>query len=94
VLSPIAAPQANAIAERLIGTLRRECLDHGIVVNERRLRHVLRDFIHHDNAARPHQALALQVPDQQSRARPAMSGRIVSRPVLAGLTHEYEWEAG
>ena len=93
VLSPIATPQANAIAERWIGTLRRECLDHVIVVNERHLRHVLRDCIHHYNAARPHQAIALQVPDQQSRARPATSGRIVSRPVLAGLTHEYEWEA-
>ena len=93
VLTPIAAPQANGIAERLIGTRRRECLDHVIVVNQRHLQHVLRDFIRHYNAARPHQALDLQVPEAQPRASPATSSRIVSRPVLGGLTHEYEWEA-
>ena len=93
VLTPIATPQANAIAEHLIGTLRRECLDHLIVVNERHLRHVLGDFIRHYNAARPHQALQLQVPDERARASPANIGRIVSRPVLGGLTHEYEREA-
>ena len=93
VLTPIATPQANGIAERLIGTLRRECLDHVIVVNEHHLRHVLRDFIRHDNEARPHQALALQVPAAPSRASPATSSRIRSRPVLGGLTHEYEREA-
>ena len=83
----------GSIAERLIGTLRRECLDHVIIVNERHVRHVLRDFIRHDNAARPHQALDLQVPEAQPRASPAASRRIVSRPVLGGLMHEYEWEA-
>ena len=93
VLTPIATPQANAIAERLVGTLRRECLDHIIVVNERYLRHVLCDFVRHYNEARPHQALELEVPEQQPRVSPATSGRIVNRPVLAGLTHEYEREA-
>ena len=93
VLSPIATPQANGIAERLVGTLRRECLDHIVVVNERHLRHVLRDFVAHYNEARPHQALALQVPEEGARASPKTAGHIVSRPVLAGLTHEYEWEA-
>ncbi len=93
VLTPIATPQANAIAERVVGTLRRECLDHVIVVNERHLRHVLREFVRHYNEARPHQALELQVPDEQSRASPAATGRIVSWPVLDGLTHEYEREA-
>ncbi len=93
VLTPIATPQANAIAERVVGTLRRECLDHVIVVNERHLRRVLREFVQHYNEARPHQALELQVPDEQSRASPAAAGRIVSWPVLGGLTHEYEREA-
>ena len=93
VLTPIATPQAHGIAERLIGTLRRECLDHVIVVNQRHLRHVLRDFSRPYHEARPHRALALQVPDAPSRASPATSSRILSRPVLGGLTHEYEWEA-
>ncbi|MDA1061543.1 MAG: integrase core domain-containing protein [Chloroflexi bacterium] len=90
VLTPIATPQANGIAERLIGTLRRECFDHVIIVNERHLRNVLREFVEHHNEARPHQALELRVPHEQPRARPAASGRIVSRPVLGGLTHEYD----
>jgi transposase InsO family protein len=76
-----------------VGTLRRECLDHVIVVNERHLRRVLREFVGHYNEARPHQALGLQAPDEQSRTSPAATGRIVSWPVLGGLTHEYEREA-
>ena len=52
VLTPIASPQANAIAERLVGTLRRECLDHMIVLNERHLRHVLHEFVRHYNDSR------------------------------------------
>lgn len=93
VLTPFATPQATGIAERLVGTLRRECLDHVIVVNERHLWHVLREFVRHDNEDRPHQALELQVSHELPRASPATAGRIVSRPVLGGLTHEYGREA-
>ena len=63
VLTPIATPQANGIAERLVDTLRRECLDHIIVMNERHLRYVLREFVRQYNAARPHQTLELDVPE-------------------------------
>ena len=90
MLTPIATPQANGIAERLIGTLRREYLDRVIVVNERHLRYLLREFARHYNEDRPHQALELRVPLEQPRASPATNERIVSRPVLGGLTHEYE----
>ena len=93
VLTPIATPQANAIAERLSGTFRRECLDHMIIVNERHLRHVLREFVRHYNGARPHQALELDVPDAEPGPPPSASGRVISRAVLGGLTHEYEREA-
>ena len=57
VLTAVRAPQANAIAERVVGTLRRECLDHLIIVNERHLRLVLREYVAHYNHVRPHQAL-------------------------------------
>ncbi len=93
VLTPIATPQANAVAERLVGTFRRECLDHIIVLNERHLRGVLREFVQHYNEARPHQANGLQAPERPSVADRAAEGRIICRSVLGGLTHEYEREA-
>jgi putative transposase len=92
LLTPVQAPKANAIAERLVGTLRRECLDHLIVINERHLRALLAEYVAHYNAARPHRALALDSPDGRPVVRLA-SGRIVARSVLGGLHHEYEWVA-
>ena len=66
-LTPVRAPSANEIAERVIGTLRRECLDHLIVINERHLRRVLGEYIQHYNAVRPHRSLALDAPEGRPR---------------------------
>lgn len=93
VPTPIATPQANEIAERLVATFRRECLDHIIIMTERHLRNVSREFVSHYNEARPHQAVELEVPMPKGRSPTASSGAIVSRPVQGGLTHEYEREA-
>jgi transposase InsO family protein len=87
VLTPLRAPKANAIAERLVGTLRRECLDHLIILNERHLRAVLTEFSRYYNVERPHRTLSLETPAPRLRAR---AGPIRSRPVLAGLHHAYE----
>ena len=84
LLSPVRAPRANAVAERVIGTLRRECLDHLIVLNERHLRVALREFVRYYNADRPHRSLGLETP--QPAARPEV-GPVRSRPVLGGLHH-------
>ena len=87
VLTPIQAPRANAIAERVVGTLRRECLDHLVILNEPHLRAVLSEFVRYYNDARPHRTLSLETP------RPAVhptAGRIRSRPILGGLHHVYE----
>jgi len=94
ILTPFRAPKANAIAERMVGTFRRECLDHVIVLNECHLRSVLSEFVQHYNGSRPHQSLANTPPVPVPRLlRPPGPARVVARPVLGGLHHEYSWEA-
>jgi transposase InsO family protein len=86
-LTPVRAPRANAVAERVIGTLRRECLDHLLVLDERHLRAVLTEFAAFSNGARPHRTLGLETP--LPAVRPT-AGPIRARPVLGGLHHTYE----
>ena len=87
IATPSRAPRANAVIERVIGTLRRECLDHLIVLDERYLMSVLAEFVRDYNEERPHRTLRLQMPSP--RPRP-MSGPIQSRPVLHGVHYVYE----
>ena len=93
VLTPIHAPKANAIAERLVGTLRRECLDHLIIFNEHHLLRLLREYVAHYNAGRPHRALELDPPSGAVHLALVSGGRIIARPVLGGLLYEYERQA-
>ena len=94
VLSPVHAPQANALAERVIGTIRRECLDHLIVLNEGHLRRVLREYLSYYNEARPHRSLALEPPQGPRTLAPSLQvTRVVGTPVLGGLHHVYDWAA-
>ena len=90
--SPPQAPRANAICERIIGTLRRELFDRLLIVNEHHLRRVLTEYLRHYNTARPHRALG-QLAPAQAHARPPeinlAEHRIRRRHVLGGLTHEY-----
>jgi transposase InsO family protein len=76
----------NAYAERLIGSIRRECLDHIVVFGERHLRHVLLSYMDYYNGARTHLSLNKDAPI--SRAAEA-AGRILCRPILGGLHHQY-----
>jgi len=68
--SPSAAPRANAICERMIGTLRRELLDGMLVINERHLSQVLTIYLDHFNAARPHRTLRQLTPTQAETQSP------------------------
>jgi putative transposase len=87
LLAPIRAPRANAVAERVIGTLRRECLDHLVVLNEQHLRAILREFVAYYNADRPHRTLGLEPPEPAPHAQ---TGPVRSRRILGGLHHVYE----
>jgi putative transposase len=87
IATPIASPRANAVVERCIGTLRRECLDHLIIVDEQHLRSVLTEFVGYYNLETPHRTLRLETPVPVLRS---VEGSVRSRPVLAGLHHVYE----
>jgi len=88
--TPHLAPRANALCERFLGSLRRECLDHVIILNERQLWRVLREYVAYFNGARPHQGIRQRRPDNGLALVPAPSaGRVVAVPVLGGLHHNY-----
>jgi putative transposase len=90
--SPARAPKANAIAERLVAALRRECLDRLLIVNRRHLERVLQAYIEHYNHHRPHRSLDQRPPIPPSAVpRPPGDPPNVRRQNrLGGLIHEYE----
>jgi transposase InsO family protein len=87
VRTPVRAPRANAIGERFVRSIRTECLDHAIVINERHLYALLAEYVNYYNVDRPHRSLGLQSPLPRS---PTRDGRVIRRPVLGGLHHVYE----
>ena len=94
--TPVRTPQANAFCERVIGTIRRECLDWLIPLHERHLRAILREWVHTTTAAaacqpRPRDSRA--TPNGTGRAHrpsPTHGSRVIATPVLNGLHHEYQ----
>ena len=89
IRTPIRAPRANAIAERFIGTLRRECLDHLLITGPRHLDVVLREYVQHFNAHRPHRSLDQRPPAGNSPPRSDTVVRPLRRDRLGGIIHEY-----
>ena len=89
--TPYHAPRANAICERFLGSVRRECLDHLLILHEKQLHRVLHAYATYFNWARPHQGIQQQVPggDGITIASDLRSDRILSIPVLGGLHHAY-----
>jgi hypothetical protein len=82
------SPWQNPYADRLIGTLRRECLDHVIVWNEPHLRRLLRDYLTYYHRDRTHLSLEKDAPEPRPVERPDHGG-IVEMPVVGGLHHRY-----
>ena len=97
--TPVRAPKANAFCERLVGTVRRECLDFMILLNERHLRMTLRSWVTHYNRGRPHSSLGPGIPEtamDKPLPRSKMQGHrlpgdceIRAKDILGGLHHEY-----
>ena len=86
------SPWQNPYVERLIGSIRRECLDHVIVWNETSLRRILRSYFHYYEKSRTHLALAKDAPEPRAVDRPE-NGRIVAIPQVGGLHHRYQRRA-
>jgi putative transposase len=86
------SPWQNPYVERAIGSIRRECLDHVIVINERHLRRVLHCYLAYYHGSRTHLALGKDTPEPRGVC-PVSAGRVVARPEVGGLHHRYERHA-
>jgi len=87
IRTPVRAPNANAYAERWVRTVREECLDHLLILNQTHLRRVLKTYMEYFNEARPHQGIGqrIPVPPEQSPS----SGAVQHRKVLGGIINDY-----
>jgi putative transposase len=89
IKAPVRSPRANSFAERYVGTLRRECLDHVLIYSERHLRSVMDEYARHYNTHRPHQARQQRPPLHQPGHAIDATARIERRHAVAGLINEY-----
>ncbi|MBW1903767.1 MAG: transposase [Deltaproteobacteria bacterium] len=88
VLTAPRSPWQNPYCERVIGTIRRDCLDHVIVVGEQHLRRILRQYLEYYHGSRTHLALDKDAPDFRKRESPD-EGKVVALPMVGGLHHHY-----
>jgi putative transposase len=89
IKTPVRSPRANSYAERFVGTLRRECLDHLLILGERHLREVLGEYARHYNCHRPHQTLRQLPPLHEPGREIDITARIERKRVVGGLISEY-----
>ena len=90
IRTPVRAPNANAYAERWVGTLRRDCLDRILILNRRHLDGVLRAYVAHFNRHRPHRSLSLRPPEARAAPCHQPTARIDRHQLLGGLINEYK----
>ena len=89
IKTPVRSPRANSFAERYVGTLRRECLDHLLIYGERHLRQILAEYSRHYNEHRPHQSREQRPPLHEPGQTIDVTARIKRRQVVHGLISEY-----
>ena len=84
----------NSVCERFLGSVRRECLAHLIILSETHLQHTLTEYsLSYFNTARPHQGIGQRIPIPGQRAPVRTAGRVVALPMLGGLHHDYRHAA-
>ena len=92
--TPYKAPKANATCERFLGSLRREWLNHFLILGEKHLYRVVKGYTQYFNRARPHQGIEQRIPCRPERLKtPPLNATLASQPVLSGLHHDYYWQA-
>jgi len=93
--TPVHAPRANAVCERFLRSVRQECLDHLLILQEKQLQRALNDYVAYFNRARPHQGIAQQIPEQRNSVPSSQDagGKVIALPVVGGLHHDYRWVA-
>jgi transposase InsO family protein len=85
------SPWQNGIAERWVGTVRRELLDHVVVINERQLRRLLCEYVEYYNEERVHTELGDSPGGRAVQEKASGSSRLIALPRVGGLHHRYEW---
>jgi putative transposase len=93
--TPVHAPQANALCERFLRSVRQECLVHLLILHEKQLQRVLNQYVAYFNLARPHQGIGQQLPEpNRSPLSSHQAGdKVIAVPILGGLHHDYQWVA-
>jgi transposase InsO family protein len=88
--TPYRTPQANGVCERFMGSLRRECLDHILIYDDRHLERIVVEYTAYFNQERPHQGIEQRIPEQYdlTRSKPTR-GQVTSKAILGGLHHSY-----
>jgi putative transposase len=90
--TPYRTPQANAVCERFLGSVRRECLEHFLIFHDKQLYRILQAYVIYFNQSRPHQGILQRLPDPPALSAPPPNpvNTVISVPVLGGVHHDYQ----
>ncbi len=93
--TPYRAPRANAICERYLRSVRQECLDHLLILQEKQLQRVLNAYVTYFNQARPHQGIGQHIPEPSRSPLSSHQAdeKVIAHPLMGGLHHDYRWAA-
>jgi putative transposase len=93
--TPVHAPRANAVCERFLRSVRQECLDHLLILQEKQLQRVLNAYVVYFNRARPHQGIQQQIPEPSGSAMSShhAGDKVIAVSRVGGLHHDYHWAA-